>query len=67
MNTDVTDYGGSGIGNYGSVQAVPEPWHGRPASAVLTIPPLATLWLVHDPEPERPPAANRPKSDTKPV
>jgi 1,4-alpha-glucan branching enzyme len=48
INTDIPDYGGSGAGNYGSVQAVAEPWHGRPASAVLTIPPLATLWLVHD-------------------
>ncbi len=52
INTDVTDYGGSGVGNYGSVQAVVEPWHGRPASAVLTIPPLATLWLLHDPAQE---------------
>jgi 1,4-alpha-glucan branching enzyme len=48
VNTDVTDYGGSGIGNYGRVTAVADPWHGRPASAVLTLPPLATLWLVHD-------------------
>ena len=53
INTDVTTYGGSGVGNYGSVQAVAEPWHGRPASAVLTIPPLATLWLVHDEAPQR--------------
>jgi hypothetical protein len=27
---------------------VPEPWHGRPASAVISVPPLAALWLVHD-------------------
>ncbi len=48
VNTDASVYGGSGAGNYGSVSSVAEPWHGRPASAVLTIPPLATLWLVHD-------------------
>ena len=52
INTDAEDYGGSGAGNYGSVEASAEPWHGRPASAVLTIPPLATLWLVHDEVPE---------------
>jgi 1,4-alpha-glucan branching enzyme len=48
INTDVADYGGSGVGNMGSVQAETVPWHGRPASAVLTVPPLATVWLVHD-------------------
>jgi 1,4-alpha-glucan branching enzyme len=58
INTDVTNYGGSGVGNYGRVTAVADPWHGRPASAVLTLPPLATLWLVHDPsaESQSPPA-----------
>jgi 1,4-alpha-glucan branching enzyme len=25
---------------------VPEPWHGQPASAVLTLPPLGVLWLT---------------------
>jgi 1,4-alpha-glucan branching enzyme len=54
INTDVTNYGGSGVGNYGRVTAVADPWHGRPASAVLTLPPLATLWLVHDPSAESP-------------
>jgi len=32
INTDVTEYGGSGVGNLGSVQATAHPWHGRPAS-----------------------------------
>jgi 1,4-alpha-glucan branching enzyme len=49
INSDATDYGGSGVGNMGQVEAAAEPWHGRPASAVLTVPPLAALWLVHDP------------------
>jgi 1,4-alpha-glucan branching enzyme len=48
INSDAADYGGSGVGNYGSVESVPEPWHGRPASAVISVPPLAALWLVHD-------------------
>jgi 1,4-alpha-glucan branching enzyme len=46
INTDAFGYGGSGIGNLGVVEAVPEPWHGQPASAVLTLPPLGALWLV---------------------
>ena len=46
LNTDAESYGGSGAGNYGAVEAVAGPWHGRPASAVLTLPPLGVLWLV---------------------
>ena len=46
VNTDAADYGGSGVGNLGVISAVPEPWHGHPASAVLTLPPLGVLWLV---------------------
>jgi 1,4-alpha-glucan branching enzyme len=49
INTDAPDYGGSGVGNLGAVEAVPEPWHGRPASATLTLPPLGVLWLTPDP------------------
>ena len=43
---DAFGYGGSGVGNLGSVEAVPEPCHGQPASAVMTLPPLGALWLV---------------------
>jgi 1,4-alpha-glucan branching enzyme len=46
INTDADLYGGSGVGNLGSVEATDEPWHGRPASAAITIPPLAVLWLT---------------------
>jgi 1,4-alpha-glucan branching enzyme len=45
VNTDATEYGGSGVGNGGLVQALPEPCHGRPASLCLSLPPLATLVL----------------------
>ena len=45
INTDATEYGGSGVGNLGSVLATDQPWNGRPASAELTLPPLAGLWL----------------------
>jgi 1,4-alpha-glucan branching enzyme len=46
INTDGYDYGGSGAGNLGVVEAKPLPWHGQPASATLTVPPLGALWLV---------------------
>ena len=45
INTDAAEYGGSGVGNYGAVTATDDPWAGRPASAELTLPPLAGLWL----------------------
>jgi 1,4-alpha-glucan branching enzyme len=49
LNTDATIYGGSGQGNLGGVEAVPVTFHGRPWSLVLTLPPLAALFL----QPER--------------
>ncbi|MFL0288969.1 1,4-alpha-glucan branching protein GlgB [Mycobacterium sp. SMC-21] len=45
LNTDATVYHGAGAGNMGAVEATDEPWHGRPASAVLVLPPLSALWL----------------------
>jgi len=46
INTDAAIYGGSGVGNLGAVEAVEEKWHGRPASATITVPPLGVLWLA---------------------
>ena len=46
LNTDAGIYGGSGVGNLGVIEATDEPWHGRPASATLTVPPLGVLWLA---------------------
>jgi 1,4-alpha-glucan branching enzyme len=45
LNTDAASYGGSGQGNLGGVEAVPIAFHGRPWSLVLTLPPLAALFL----------------------
>ncbi|MCU1442629.1 MAG: glycogen-branching protein [Cryobacterium sp.] len=45
LNTDGQEFGGSGVGNLGVVEASAGPWAGRPASAILTLPPLAGLWL----------------------
>ena len=46
LNTDAAEYGGSGVGNSGSVQAEPVAHDGQPASAVLTLPPLGVVWLA---------------------
>lgn len=41
FNSDATEYGGSGLGNLGSVRAVDKPSHGRQYSISITLPPLA--------------------------
>jgi 1,4-alpha-glucan branching enzyme len=46
VNTDSQYYGGSDMGNFGGVEAEPQPWHGQPFSAEVTLPPLAVLWLT---------------------
>jgi 1,4-alpha-glucan branching enzyme len=45
LNTDAVHYGGSGVGNLGRVETTPVPWHGRPFSLNLSLPPLAVIWL----------------------
>jgi 1,4-alpha-glucan branching enzyme len=49
FNGDATEYGGSGLGNAGLVEARPHAIHGFPHSLSLTLPPLATLILVPEP------------------
>jgi 1,4-alpha-glucan branching enzyme len=45
LNSDAVEYGGTGLGNLGGVNAEELPVHGRPYSLKLTLPPLATLFL----------------------
>jgi len=45
LNSDAAVYGGSNVGNAGGVWAEAVPWHGRPFSLNLTLPPLAVLIL----------------------
>lgn len=47
LNSDATQYGGSGWGNLGGLEAVPIPLHGRAHSLTLTLPPLAALFFKH--------------------
>jgi len=48
LNSDAQEYGGSGTGNFGAVQAAALPSHGQQHSLGLHLPPLATLVLTPD-------------------
>ncbi len=43
FNSDAGTYWGSGVGNYGRVEAHPVPWQGRRFSLAVTLPPLAAV------------------------
>ncbi len=45
LNSDSHNYGGSGIGNLGSIPAEAIPFHGHEHSIALSLPPLACLFL----------------------
>jgi len=49
LNSDATYYGGSGLGNAGGLQASAQPFHGRPHSLKVKLPPLAAV-LFKSPE-----------------
>jgi len=53
LNSDAEVYGGSGWGNMGGVSAEAEPWHGRPYSVTVSLPPLGAV-LFTAVEPARP-------------
>ena len=46
LNTDSPHYSGSGEGNMGAVTATVDSWHGRPASARMTLPANGAVWIV---------------------
>ena len=48
LNTDASIYGGGDRGNMGAVHAIEEGWHGQPASAKVTVPPLSTVILTYE-------------------
>ena len=50
LNSDAEMYGGSNMGNGGVVECVPVQRHGEAQSLELTLPPLATLYLVPEEE-----------------
>ncbi len=46
LNSDAREYGGSGHGNLGRVEAEAVPVQGQPYSLRLTLPPLSALFFV---------------------
>ncbi|MGK3116716.1 1,4-alpha-glucan branching enzyme [Candidatus Pantoea formicae] len=48
LNTDQQDYHGSDVRNHGVVHTDAIESHGRAQSLSLTLPPLATIWLVRE-------------------
>jgi 1,4-alpha-glucan branching enzyme len=51
LNSDARDYGGSGQGNLGNLEASPMPFHGLAQSLNLTLPPLAAVFFKAGEEP----------------
>ena len=51
LNSDSAQFGGSNV-LVGAVTAEATSWNDLDYSAALTLPPLAVLWLAHEPEPE---------------
>jgi 1,4-alpha-glucan branching enzyme len=49
LNGDAGEYGGSGVGNLGGVDAEESAWHGQPFSIELTLPPLAVVFFKGTP------------------
>ena len=49
LNTDAATYGGSNVGNLGGQNAADHPAQDRPNSLVLTLPPLAAIFLAWRP------------------
>src|SRR5262249_21933518 len=48
LNSDARDYWGSGMGNFGAIEAAPLPSPGPHPSLSLRLPPLAVLVLTPD-------------------
>jgi 1,4-alpha-glucan branching enzyme len=45
LNSDASDYGGAGFGNFGGVDSTPVTMHDRNDSVSLTLPPLGVIFL----------------------
>jgi 1,4-alpha-glucan branching enzyme len=45
INTDAASYSGGGAANVDPITAEDIPIHGQSYSALLTLPPLATIWF----------------------
>ncbi len=48
LNSDAVQYGGSGIGNFGSVSSNPVPYHGEEQSVNIVVPPLGVVMFAKE-------------------
>ncbi len=48
LNSDGKEYGGSGWGNLGGCDATPIPFHGRPYSLNISLPPLGAVFFKNE-------------------
>jgi 1,4-alpha-glucan branching enzyme len=48
LNSDAHDYGGSGQGNFGAVEADSKSFHGRPHALKITLPPLSVVYFKRE-------------------
>ncbi|CAG7607902.1 1,4-alpha-glucan branching enzyme GlgB 1 [Actinacidiphila bryophytorum] len=48
LNTDELRFGGSGVTLPDQIKTEASPWHGRPHSLTMTLPPLSAVWLRRD-------------------
>ena len=48
LNSDAHDYGGSGQGNFGSVETESKSFHGRPYALKITLPPLSVVYFKRE-------------------
>ena len=51
LNSDADRYGGSGMGNFGGVEAAPVAAHGRFQSIAVTLPPLSVVLFKNEGQP----------------
>ncbi|HJX12554.1 MAG TPA: 1,4-alpha-glucan branching protein GlgB [Dehalococcoidales bacterium] len=66
LNSDATNYGGSGQGNPHTLETSPRNVHGRPAALTLTIPPLAAVFLEWQGDPTGSPVKPREAGEKAP-
>jgi 1,4-alpha-glucan branching enzyme len=57
LNSDGSEYAGSGLGNSGGAQAEEREWHGRPYSIEITLPPLSVVFFMGEKPAEPAPAS----------
>jgi 1,4-alpha-glucan branching enzyme len=47
LNSDSTEFGGSGLHNKARIQSEAKPFHGQPCSISIVLPPLSSVWFKH--------------------